>query len=104
MKVSQRVPMITSTQPAWEAGASPTKGMGLGHRGACSVQGRGVEEHEGKKAPLSENKLLRKEDLGLTVTEMGSLGNGMDRSGRKDLPGRGKAVVETRVCFLKLRG
>ena len=66
-------------------------------------QGWGVEEHEGKKAPLSENKLLRKEDLGLTVTEMGSLGNGMDRSGRKDLPGRGKAVVETRVCFLKLR-
>ena len=73
--------------------------MGLGHRGACSVQGWGVEEHEGKKAPLSENKLLRKEDLGLTVTEMGSLGNGMDRSGRKDLPGRGKAVVETRVCL-----
>lgn len=104
MKVSQRVPMITSTQPAWEAGASLTKGIGLGHRGACSVQRWGVKEHEEKKAPLSENKLLRKEDLGLTLTKTGSLGNSMDRSGRKDLPGRGKAVVETRVCVLKLRG
>lgn len=52
MKVSRRVPMITSTQPAWEAGASPTKGMGLGHRGACSVQEAGVEEHEGKRLPF----------------------------------------------------
>lgn len=38
-----------------------------------------MEEHEGKKAPLSENKLLRKEDLGLTLTETGCLGKGVFR-------------------------
>lgn len=75
------------------------EGVGLGHRNLfCPVAGSGGTSR--KEAPLSEDKLLRKEDLGLTLTEAGSSGTRMDRSGRKDLPGRGKAVVETRLCFL----
>lgn len=73
-------------------------GFGTQRNLFCPVAGSGGTSR--KEAPLSEDKLLRKEDLGLTLTETGSSGIRMDRSGRKDLPGRGKAVVETSLCFL----
>lgn len=92
------------TQPAWVMVLLSPKGQVWDTEEPVLSRGGEWRSTKKKKAPLSENKLLRKEDLGLTLTEMGSLGNAMDRSGRKDLPGRGKAVVETRVCFLKLRG
>lgn len=39
-----------------------------------------------RKAPLHDNNLLRKKDLGLTLKEPGL----QDRWGRKDQPGRGQ--------------
>lgn len=72
-KVSQLMAMIASTQPAWEAGASCTGEMGMGHRGAfltlLSVPWGRSEGMSRRKAPLHDNNLLRKKDLGLTLTE-----------------------------------
>lgn len=57
--MSQLLLMITSTQPAWEAGASCTGGMGLRHRGASSVLAEpppGAGSRGGRrKIPLSGN-------------------------------------------------
>lgn len=50
-----------------------------------------------RKAPLHDSSLLRKKDLGLTLT-----GTGRDRWGRKDQPGGARPWCKQALCFLRL--
>lgn len=82
--------VITSTWPVWEAGAACSGGLGGGHRGAFLTlpslpRGQGVEERQGG--------LLRKKDLGLTLTE-----TGLQEPARAGGVGRAQGHSANKLC------